>query len=202
MSSENSHIIFDVLPDLGKLNALVKNIMKQTGIDNANEAIRSINAGEWGFVRSVRRILEHESTVNFEAYHAFNVSEKIHLVRYLNDNFKNWFGNMSVSSSEACTLNVARLKENATDYSTEDYPGIIPEVGEDKCEIGAGAVLQGVEKGTWSKDRWYFTYAKDSAGVRRAVGWRWDGDGWCVCAYSVPDPTRWSAGSRLVSRNG
>ena len=32
--------------ETGKLNALVNNIMKQTGIDDPNEAIRMVNAGE------------------------------------------------------------------------------------------------------------------------------------------------------------
>jgi hypothetical protein len=37
--------IANVLP--GKLNALVKNIMKQTGTDDPNEAVRLVNNGEW-----------------------------------------------------------------------------------------------------------------------------------------------------------
>ena len=37
-------VISDVLP--GKLNALVKNIMKQTGSSDPNEAVRMVNAGE------------------------------------------------------------------------------------------------------------------------------------------------------------
>lgn len=37
--------IANVLP--GKLNALVKNIMKQTGTDDPNEAVRLVNSGEW-----------------------------------------------------------------------------------------------------------------------------------------------------------
>lgn len=32
--------------ETGKLNALVNNIMKQTGINDPNEAIRMVNAGE------------------------------------------------------------------------------------------------------------------------------------------------------------
>jgi len=131
-------------------------------------------------------ILQYESTMMFTTYPAFNVSEKMHLVQYTNKNFMEWFGNMSVSSSEACTLNVARLVKNAIDYPTKDYPGIIPEVGEDKCETSIAFIFQGCEKGVWSKDLWYFTYAKDSAGLRRAVDWNWLGDGWDVCAHPVP----------------
>jgi len=37
--------IAEVMP--GKLNALVKNIMRQTGTDDPNEAVRLVNSGEW-----------------------------------------------------------------------------------------------------------------------------------------------------------
>lgn len=36
----------------GKLNALVKNIMRQTGEDDPNEAVRLVNAGEWVVCKS------------------------------------------------------------------------------------------------------------------------------------------------------
>lgn len=42
--NSNFFAIADVLP--GKLNALVKNIMRQTGTDDPNEAVRMVNAGE------------------------------------------------------------------------------------------------------------------------------------------------------------
>lgn len=41
---DNTFVIANVLP--GKLNAMVKNIMKQTGVSDPNEAVRMINAGE------------------------------------------------------------------------------------------------------------------------------------------------------------
>ncbi|OGM93553.1 hypothetical protein A2935_02910 [Candidatus Wolfebacteria bacterium RIFCSPLOWO2_01_FULL_47_17b] len=42
---KNEFVIADVLP--GKLNALVKNIMSQTGSEDPNEAVRLVNSGEW-----------------------------------------------------------------------------------------------------------------------------------------------------------
>lgn len=42
--NKNFFVISDVLP--GKLNALVKNIMKQVKTDDPNEAVRMVNAGE------------------------------------------------------------------------------------------------------------------------------------------------------------
>lgn len=55
----------------GDLNALVKNLMKATGIQDANEVIRSINAGEWQLVRIVKAVeqalLELVGTVTISA---------------------------------------------------------------------------------------------------------------------------------------
>ncbi len=39
----------------GKLNALVKNLMRQMNITDPNEAVRRINSGEWIVSQSVRR---------------------------------------------------------------------------------------------------------------------------------------------------
>ena len=41
----NKFVIADVLP--GKLNAMVKNLMAQMGIDDPVEAVRLFNSGEW-----------------------------------------------------------------------------------------------------------------------------------------------------------
>lgn len=44
MNNNDLFVITDVSPE--KLNSLVKNIMKQTGTADPNEAIRMVNAGE------------------------------------------------------------------------------------------------------------------------------------------------------------
>jgi len=56
-------VISDVLP--GKLNALVKNIMKQTGVDDPNEAVRLVNSGEWTLTGSVQRWTEKDGIIYF-----------------------------------------------------------------------------------------------------------------------------------------
>jgi len=45
--SKNQFIIQEILPGLGKLNALIKNIMRQTGVKDPNEAIRLVNSRKW-----------------------------------------------------------------------------------------------------------------------------------------------------------
>jgi len=47
MGEKPQLLIQEVLQGLGRLNALVKKIMDQTGAPDPNEAIRRINSGEW-----------------------------------------------------------------------------------------------------------------------------------------------------------
>ncbi len=44
---KNPLVIVNVLPEIMKLNALLKNIMRQTGAEDPNEAIRLVNSSEW-----------------------------------------------------------------------------------------------------------------------------------------------------------
>ncbi len=55
--------IAEVFP--GKLNALVKNIMKQTGVSDPNEAVRLINSGECVISRLERRWREEDGVIYF-----------------------------------------------------------------------------------------------------------------------------------------
>ena len=49
----------------GKLNALVKNIMRQTGTSDPNEAVRLVNSGEWILTIPVRRWREQDGVIYF-----------------------------------------------------------------------------------------------------------------------------------------
>ncbi|MBI2482427.1 MAG: hypothetical protein HYV76_02625 [Candidatus Vogelbacteria bacterium] len=55
--------IADVLP--GKLNALVKNLMRQTGQTDPNEAVRLVNSGEWVVSRPIRSWREQDGVIYF-----------------------------------------------------------------------------------------------------------------------------------------
>jgi hypothetical protein len=57
-------IIANVLP--GKLNALVKNIMQQTGAEDPNEAVRLVNSGEWVVTKPVRPWREEGGIIYFD----------------------------------------------------------------------------------------------------------------------------------------
>lgn len=55
--------IAEVMP--GQLNALVKNIMRQTGTDDVNEAVKLVNSGEWIITKPVRRWREENGVIRF-----------------------------------------------------------------------------------------------------------------------------------------
>src|SRR3989338_997685 len=55
--------IAEVMP--GKLNALVKNIMLQTGEIDPNEAVRLVNSGEWVVTKPTRSWREEDGVIYF-----------------------------------------------------------------------------------------------------------------------------------------
>ena len=55
--------IAEVMP--GKLNALVKNIMHQTGEADPSEAVRLVNSGEWVVSKSTRSWREEDGVIYF-----------------------------------------------------------------------------------------------------------------------------------------
>ncbi len=56
-------MIAEVTP--GKLNALVKNIMRQTGETDPNEAVRLVNSGEWVVSKPTRNWREQDGVIYF-----------------------------------------------------------------------------------------------------------------------------------------
>ncbi|MFA5129769.1 MAG: hypothetical protein WC477_02485 [Patescibacteria group bacterium] len=49
----------------GQLNAVVKNIMRQTGTDDPNESVRLINSGKWSVARFGRNWYERDGVIYF-----------------------------------------------------------------------------------------------------------------------------------------
>jgi len=65
MGEKPQLLILNVLPELTKLNALIKNIMAQTGASDPNEAIRLVNSGEWVVSRPTRSWREQDGVIYF-----------------------------------------------------------------------------------------------------------------------------------------
>ncbi len=63
MEMENTFAIAGI--ETGKLNALVKNLMKQMGIDDPSEAVRRINSGAWVVSQLKRHWHEADGVIYF-----------------------------------------------------------------------------------------------------------------------------------------
>lgn len=156
-----------------------------------NYSLQKVLEGE-GIGMGILKLIR--SGIKFPGYTAFNVSEKMKLIKYPGPNLTEWFGDMKVPAMSACELDENELTERSIDTP------IISELGDQDCETSIAILFWGIKTGYWQKDHWYFLYAKDKNGVRRAVRWRWDGDGWLADASRVDHPGEWDVGSHAVSR--
>lgn len=159
--------------------------------ETINSSLQGMLEG-WGMKRGILNPIA--SGIKFPGCPAFRVADKMELIKYRGSNFTEWFGGMKVPAASTYDLDENELTERAVDTP------IIAELGEENCETSVGVLFWGIETGYWSKDRWYLLYVKDKNGVRRAVYWRWAGDGWGVGADRVGDPDEWDAGDHAVSR--
>jgi hypothetical protein len=74
----NTFVIAKVFP--GNLNALVKNMMKETGIKDPNEVVDSFNSGKWSLVKKIIEPIEPSKPKTLaERYDAFNPELKAKL---------------------------------------------------------------------------------------------------------------------------
>jgi hypothetical protein len=99
----------------GKLNALVKKVMLQTGQTDANEAIRLINSGEWIVSLSPRLWHEEEGVIYFSVTSDGATGED--WIKRLEDNgfyvggyAKRWLRSSEFNPTSGVTTEVAVLK--------------------------------------------------------------------------------------------
>lgn len=124
-------------------------------------------------------------------------------ISYLGDNFTEWFLKKIEKPIAGTTLRYYKLKK----YSVDRL--IIAELGGGtKAETTLAEMFSLMEKQANGESGALLTsgyanifYVCDSAGVLRAVGVRWLGDGWFLSSCSVPYPDRWDEGLQFFSRN-
>ena len=196
-------LIMNVLPALGQLNAMLKNIMAQMSTDDPNEAIRCINAGEW--VVKMANLLKRVTTMSVSGPKKFVVSEHLKEanVGWMGDNFNRVFLNFVEENVPDATLAVSRLERNSPDAS------ILTELG-DKAKTKLAHLFQLMEKQSKGEEGVLFVngyvnivYVEDDNGTVWAVGAYWNPDHgyWLVSALSVEVPYVWDAGDQVLSRD-
>ncbi len=111
---------------------------------------------------------------------------------YIGSDFQKWFGDMDIHLE----TKTAKLESKKLSRSMNDAE-ILAELKPQKVTLGE--VYKTLE--TMDHDTWAIFYVKDKDSVLRAVGVGWDGDGWNVYARDVSNPSEWSDGYRVFSRN-
>ena len=114
---------------------------------------------------------------------------KMKNISYIGTNFKEWFGDPEIKPKKV-KLYTKELPRNMTDKE------ILDELKPTGIALNE---LMG-QLNVIDKSKWYLAYIRDKKNVLRAVLVRWGGGGWNVHANSVKGPGRWSAVSRVFSR--
>lgn len=211
MSEKVDLIILNVLPELGKLNALVKNLMKATGIEDPNEVIRSINNQEWiltPIAKAVGEYLESLGKVTFEIDQSINPDEFLQTREglWVDSDLENWLG----GTAEKITGNIEsskwKIKKDSFDkeIKSEIPSDHIYVVGEFRTIIASAIHKQwGGKAGVLRNDGYaniFYVWNKDktkcfAVGVLWAAGY----EEWRVSVCELED--RWRADGVVFSRN-
>ncbi len=197
----------------GKTNALVKNLMKVTGIKDPNEAVDSFNRGEWALTRIsldllilVTPVITPTTTIPFVAGEKFVVNTAADAqvkISYIGRNFSENFLSKVEKPFLASTLKIARLSENATSRSIVKEIGGIVWAETTLTEMWARMEAQGHgQAGTLlTNGLSNIFFIRDSKGAYFTVRCLWQNDGWDCGAISDGNLSRWNAGSLVFFRN-
>ena len=112
--------ILDVWPDLGKINALVKNIMVQMRIKDPVEAIRRVNANEW-VVKELRKLplLTPGATISVRGISRFVAADHVKEIAFgwVHPNFKQFFFSKTEENIPDSVITMYRLEKASKDVS-------------------------------------------------------------------------------------
>jgi len=124
-------------------------------------------------------------------------------ISYVGDNFKSYFGDMTVKAEQPSELRRHVLVRNANNTEIVNELG-----GEEQAETMLGRVYallkkQGKgESGTLLTDGTvYIFFVRDRSGLLREVGIHWDGGGWYIGASPVGCQYGWNEGLQVFSGN-
>lgn len=194
-------LIIRVMPALGQLNAMLKNIMAQMGIDDPNEAVRRVNSREW--VVKMANLLKRVTTVQVSGVKRFVASKHLKAanVGWTGDDFKRLFLGKVEENIGDVTIAVDRLEEASLDAP------IMAELS-NRAEIQLAhffelleAQSKGEEGALLVNGFANIAYICGADGNVWAVGASWNSDNghWCVSANSVEDPFKWLDGNQVLS---
>ena len=110
-------------------------------------------------------------------------------IKYLGDNFKEWFDGMDDTPVERKLYSVTLPEPMNDEEIKKAY---------NPSEVSFGEIVGWMKE---NNDGWNIFYVKDAKDVLRAVDVDWFGSGWGAGASEVGDPHPWNGGRRVFSRN-
>jgi len=192
--------------ETGKLNALVNNIMKQTGIDNPNEAIRMVNAGEIQITVIKTRWTEKDGVIRFSVVSDGTTGEQW-IARLESKGFrvgdyaKSALCSKSFKPTNGITYEIAVLKGELFSDSSRIIKNICKEAKNRKLSTPNAEIACLIREKFSDKELeamgLYWIVAmhkpiKDSDGNSNLLGAnRFDGGFWLDAGYGSPDD-EWS----------
>ena len=192
----------------GKLNALVKNIMRQTGASDPNEAVRLVNSGEWILTNPTRRWREQDGVIYFSVTsNGMTGPQWIEHFEKKGIQLSKWAKDVLLSPdfkpTNGVTTEVAILKGMLFEDNDRITSKIRTEADKRKL-IKPEAELGCLIRDTFTDKEieamglvWIVAFhkpIKDSVGVPRLLSADRDGDGpWLSACYDRPG-SRWGRG--------
>jgi len=185
----------EVLP--GHLNAMVKNLMRQAGIRDPNEAVRAFNAGELilsprdpqALLKPVGDPVVLPAVAKFTAKDAFT---KANGVAYLGDNFKQYILPVVEENVPEVAVRVWDLTRAARDIRIAAQLNV-----DETGELSLTHYFQAIQR---KFHTWLAAYVIGSDNETWAVRAYLGSGGWGVFAFRPGDRDWWRAGDRFLSR--
>lgn len=203
MDGKPELLILQLWPDLTKINALVKNIMAQMGIDDPVEAIRRVNSGEW--VVKFAELLKQVATVTVGGVERFCAKDHLEAanIGWTDTDFERFFLDKVEENVGTGVLAIHRLERQSPDAL------IMTELG-DRAEIQLAhffelleAQSEGEEGPLLVDGRSNYAHIRGTDGNVRAVYTYWSAIRryWNLRARQGGDySNRLSGGNQVLSR--
>ncbi len=210
LSGEVLGAVFDLLEKLGGSNggewlAMLKRFLRKEACwtKETVEAVAKITKSVLVFIATTTVSIPVGRFVARDHFKVDTSKRAKAKVSWLSDNFQNWF----LDKSEEQAGGDSTLRSHKLIAASIDAPIIAELGGEAMAETSLVEMFammakqgQGENGSLLTSGYWNIFYIRDTAGVLRAVGVDWFGDGWRVRAFSVADSFECFAGSRVVSR--
>jgi len=190
---------------VGQLNAMVKNLMFLTGINDPAEAVRQFNSEEWRVEKeNLFKKVDTVSVGGVERFFAQSYLKKAHFILPDRGNFQKFLAEKVEENVGDATISIHHLERASSDAAIMSKLGDLAEIklahflelikAQSKGEAGI-LLVNGSANIAYIRDEVTFKIWAVYAGYVGAT------DHWVVHARSVESFDGWWAGNRVISRD-